>query len=158
MTHEYFLWIALFTYAMHVFEELMLGQSTYARDNLSKDFALINELTPKDLYAIYGLVFVSSFCSIMVGWHVPCFGLLLPTLLILHSLFFHVWATIRHRKMSPGVITSVVLCIPAAIASYWGAWVDQVLTWQVGCFAVLIAALFIVAPVFFLKLRQANQN
>lgn len=108
--HEYLLWISLFAYAIHIFEESTLDWKTWAESTLG-----LKNLQWTDFYLANAAVVVAGVCAAQVGWQLPAFGLLLPALQLINGLFFHLLPTITYRKFSPGVITSCLLFFPIAL-------------------------------------------
>lgn len=149
MNHEYLLWLTLFAYAWHIFEEYILGSVMWAQK-----VAKLKNFTEMDSHLLHGLTLICALSSIMIGWRIPYLGLFLPAYYIFHGLVFHVLATIRFRKVSPGVFTTIFLGFPISIGAYWGAWKDGVLTWEVTLLSFLIAALVLPIFLLFLKMRK----
>jgi hypothetical protein len=149
MSHEYLLWLTLFAYAWHIAEEYILDNVTYAQKVLK-----LKSYTEMAANLLHGLTLICAFSSIMIGWKIPYLGLFLPAYYIFHGLFVHVLATIRFRKMSPGVFTTIFLGLPISIGAYWGAWKDGVLTWEVTLLSFLIAALILPLYMLLLKIRK----
>ena len=113
MTHEYLLWISLFAYVIHIYEEKILNWKSWAESvsNLKLDWT--------DFYVANSGLIVAGMCAAQVGWRFPSFALFLPALQLINGLFFHVIPTIIWRRFSPGVITSCLLFFPIAILTYW---------------------------------------
>ncbi len=148
MTHEYFLWICLFAYAVHIYEETVLNWKDWA-----ESVSGLKNLEWSDFFVANAAVIVAGACAAQVGWRFPSFALLLPSLQLINGLFFHVIPTIVWRKFSPGVITSCLLFFPIASLTYWGAWVDNVLNINVVIFSLLFGSLVMALPFIFLKLQ-----
>lgn len=148
MTHEYFLWISLFAYAIHIYEETVLDWKDWA-----ESISGLKNLEWSNFFVANAAVVVAGVCAAQVGWRFPSFALLLPSLQLINGLFFHVIPTIVWRKFSPGVITSCLLFFPIGILAYWGAWVDDVLNKNVVILSLSFAALVMALPFIFLKLQ-----
>lgn len=149
MTHEYFLWISLFAYAIHIYEETVLNWKDWA-----ESVSGMKNLKWSDFFVANAAVIVAGVCAAQVGWRFPSFALLLPSLQLINGLFFHVIPTIVLRKFSPGVITSCLLFFPIAILAYWGAWVDNVLNKTVIILSLFFGSLVMALPFIFLKLQS----
>lgn len=149
MTHEYILWISLFAYALHIFEETVLNWKDWSTSILG-----LNTLNWADFFVANAAVLVTGVCAAQVGWRCPSFALILPALQLINGLFFHVIPTIVWRRFSPGVLTSCVLFFPIAIFAYWGAWVDNVLDTSVIFLSLLFGAFVMATPFIFLKLHS----
>jgi hypothetical protein len=147
MSHEYLLWIALFSYAIHMFEEYELNWRDWARSVLG---------LPVDWNSFYianGIVVVMGVCCAEVGWRAPWFGLGLPALMLINATLFHVAPTIAKRVYSPGLATALVLFYPSAGWAYYGAWADGVLTLGNGVGSVLLGAGVMATPIVLLKIK-----
>lgn len=68
--------------------------------------------------------------------------------------FFHILPTIIKKELSPGVITAVILFLPVSLWIYYGAYLDGILTWQVGILSIILGGLLMASPIIFLKLRE----
>lgn len=149
MTHEYLLWISLFSYAAHIYEEAVLDWKNWA-ESVSK----LKNIQWRDFYIANGAVVVLGICSAMVGWQLPAFSLILPSLQLINAIFFHILPTLFLRKFSPGVITSCLLFVPIALWCYWGAWIDGALTLNNGVLSLVFAVLILAMPYSFLRLQK----
>lgn len=149
MTHEYLLWISLFAYVLHIYEEHSLNWKEWASTTLH-----LRNLTWNDFYVTNSIVIVGGLCTAMVGWQLPFFALILPALQLINGLFFHIFPTIFLAKFSPGVITSTVLFLPIGIITFWGAHLDHALSGQAIFLTFLCAAILMSLPFVFLKLRS----
>ena len=58
----------------------------------------------------------------MIGWKHPQISLCLAGVTLINALFFHLLPTLIRRRLSPGVITSVVLYLPLSFYTYYAAY------------------------------------
>lgn len=149
MTHEYILWISLFAYALHIYEETVMDWKTWA-----ESVSGFKNIQWVDFFVANAAVIVAGVCTAMVGWQMPSFGLLLPALQLINGLFFHLIPTIYYRRLSPGVITACLFFFPVGLWAYWGALTDGILSWSVLIASLTFACLLMTAPFVFLKLRD----
>lgn len=149
MSHAYILWIALFAYSAHIFEEFTLDWRDWATKTLS-----LPGIDWDYFYIANATVIITGISSAMVGWSLPAFGLIIPGLQIINGIFFHILPTILKRRISPGVFTSVILFLPIAIWAYIGAYQDDVLT-PINCvLSFIFGGVLMSSPFIFLHLRK----
>lgn len=147
MSHEHVLWIAVFAYAMHAFEEYELNWRDWARAVL---------WLPVDWNSFYlanSVVIAIGFCCAEVGWREPWFALGFPALMLINATLFHVLPTVATRVYSPGLVTAVVLFYPIGGWVYYSAWRDGVLTLTNGVLSVLLGAVIMASPIVLLKIK-----
>lgn len=149
MTHEYLLWLCLFAYAAHIFEEGVLGWKEWT-DKFTGD----SGLSWTDFYLANSAVIVTGFCCGMIGWKIPSFALLFPALQLINAIFFHIGPTIVFRVISPGVFTATFLFLPIASMTYHGALVDGVLTLETAALSFMFGTLVMSSPFFFLFIKR----
>ncbi|MCX7114502.1 MAG: HXXEE domain-containing protein [Gammaproteobacteria bacterium] len=88
MTHEYILWYALAAYAVHVLEETSLNWKAWAKIALklkNVEWAIFD-------IANAAVMFI-AIAAAMVGWKSPAFALVIPALMLINGLFFHIFPT-----------------------------------------------------------------
>jgi hypothetical protein len=146
--HDYLLWLALAAYAVHVLEEATLNWKKWASDSLH----LTNVEWPIFDVANMAVMFI-AIAAAMVGWKLPAFALIIPALMLINGIFFHILPTILQRKFSPGAITATLLFIPIATWIYYAAYQDEVLSLCVGLGSLVLGGLLMASPILFLKLR-----
>lgn len=147
--HEYLLWITLAAYAVHILEEASLDWKKWA----------IKKLKLKNIeWAIFDIanmaVMFIAIAAAMVGWRLPEFALIIPALMLINGLFFHILPTFTQKTFSPGVITATILFIPISLWVYYGAYQDGMLTWSVAIISLILGGLLMASPILFLKLRE----
>ena len=148
MNHSYILWIATFAYALHVMEEYTFDWKGWANHVLKLPvnwvhFAIVN-----------GIVIVLGVSCSAVAWALPAYALSLPALMLINATFFHVLPFLVTRgRFSPGLGTAVVLFYPIAIWSYYGAYLDGVLSTTTLILSLILGAGLMASPIVMLKLR-----
>ena len=121
-THEFTLWVVVMATSLHILEEYTLNFVGWAevalRVSVSWEvFHLVNA----------ALVFFAIACA-MIGWRAPGLSLIMPAIIAINALFFHILLTVVQWRISPGTGTSIILFVPAASWAYYGAYRDGVLT------------------------------
>ena len=146
--HDYLLWLTLAAYAVHVLEEATLNWKAWAINALH----LTNvEWSIFDI-ANMAVMFIAIGAA-MIGWKLPAFALIIPALMLINGIFFHILPTLIQRIFSPGVITAVILFLPISTWIYYAAYLDGVLTWPVAILSLILGGLLMASPIVFLKLR-----
>lgn len=147
MTHEYLLWIATAAYAVHAMEEHEYNWRDWARTVLH---------LPVDwptFYVTNFAVVVLGACCAMVGWRLPEFSLVLPALMAINAVVFHILPTVVTRKFSPGLVTAVILFLPISWWAWTGAAADGVLTTRVLLCSLAGGALLMAYPIVLLRTK-----
>lgn len=147
--HDYLLWLPLAAYAVHVLEEATLNWKEWA----------VKSLELKNVeWAIFDIanmaVMFIAIAAAMTGWKLPAFALIIPALMLINGLFFHILPTMIQRVYSPGVITATILFLPISIWVYYGAYQDQVLDLMTFVISLVLGGLLMASPILFLKLRM----
>ncbi len=149
MNHAYILWIAMFAYAMHVFEEYNFDWKTWACAVLKLKLNWVH------FSIVNGCVVAFGIAAAQVGWSCPVFALSFPAVMLVNATFFHVAPFIKWRgRFSPGLLTAVFLFYPIAFLAYWGASRDGILTSAVLWQSLLLGALLMATPVVMLKMKE----
>lgn len=151
MSHEYVLWVVVIACALHVTEEAVLDWVGEAGRMMGR-FGLV--ITWSDFWVVNAAMIVGGIAGAMIGWHAPEISLMLPALIAINAVFFHMGATLATRRYSPGIITSVVLYIPVAAWAYYGAFADGVLTSRVTTISAIGGAALMAFPIALLWLRK----
>lgn len=146
--HEYLLWLTLAAYAAHVLEEGTLDWKTWAVRSLN---------LPNVEWAIFDMANIAvmfiAIAAAMVGWKLPIFALIIPALMLINGLFFHILPTLLQKTISPGVITAILLFIPISIWVYYGAYQDGKLDALTLIGSLILGGLLMAFPIILLKLR-----
>lgn len=94
--------------ALHIAEEAAAGWPRWARSITGlripgwKDFVVVNTI-----------MLVLGTAGTLLRWEQPVFSLANAALVIINAIFFHILPSAVTRSYSPGLITSVILYIPA---------------------------------------------
>lgn len=147
-SHQFILWILVFAYAMHILEEYQLDWRDWANASLPV------EVSWHDFYLTNGCAMFAAIAAAMVGWRAPAFSLIMPATFVINGVFFHIGPTLIQRRLSPGVITSLLLYLPLGAWLYYGAWRDGVLSPQVLIISSLGGAAVMAWPIILLKLKK----
>ena len=126
MSHEYVLWIATVAYALHMIEETVYDWHGWVRRVLKL------QAEWHEFYMVNAFVIVLGVSCAMIGWRRPEVSLSFPAFMLVNAVLFHIVPTAITRIFSPGLFTAVVLFIPVAAWTYYGAWEDGTLT-AFGC-------------------------
>lgn len=146
--HTYILWIATVAYALHIVEEFTFDWKNWALNVLKlpvnwQHFSVVN-----------GVVVVLGVSCSSVGWLLPVYALSFPALMLINATFFHVLPFLKTKgRFSPGLGTALLLFYPIALWSYYGAWVDGVLTLANAIGSFVLGAALMASPIVMLKLR-----
>jgi hypothetical protein len=152
-THEYTLWVVVMAVSLHVLEEYTLNFVGWAevalRVNVSWEiFHLVNT----------ALMFFGIACA-MIGWRAPGLSLMMPAIIAINALFFHILLTLVQWRISPGTGTSIILFVPAAGWAYYGAYRDGVLTRRAVVVSVLggLLVTFYLSILLMIRLQYGRQ-
>lgn len=149
MTHEYILWIATIAYAVHMVEETIYDWHGWVRRvlNLSAQW--------NEFYMVNAFVIVLGIGCAMVGWQQTWVALIFPAFMLVNAIIFHIVPVVVTRIFSPGLFTAVVLFLPVASWTYWGAYQDGVITvWAVVISSILGFLLMLLPIVLQLTKRR----
>jgi hypothetical protein len=149
MNREYFLWLSLAAYAIHIYEEAMLGWLGWARSQFK-----LTQLEMSDFYLTNAVVIVIGAATAQIGWNYAAIGLFLPALQWINGLFFHVFPVIFTRRFSPGVITAVLLFLPIGTLCFWGAVKDGAADSLTIVFSLMIASALMAIPFVFYQIKS----
>lgn len=152
MDHEFTLWIVVMAAALHVAEEKLLDWRGWA----GREFGFA--VTWADFYVVNATMIVFMIAAAMIGWRLPEVSLVMPALMVINALVFHLGATVIRRNLSPGTITGILVYLPAATWAYYGAYLDGVLTLRAGLVSALGGALLMACPVIIQRLRVDHLN
>ena len=100
-------WLCLLAYGLHVIEEYDLGWQPWAVQVLGLpmtwgDFFITNGFGVMPLGLLAG----------SLGWSVPAASLLLPGVMLMNALGFHILPSLRSGAYSPGLISALLLFLP----------------------------------------------
>jgi hypothetical protein len=150
MKPDYIFWAALAAYALHILEEYSYDWKTWAQKIMKLDVDWNTFFVTNAVVLVFGL------CCAEVGWAHPTFSLILPALMILYSVVFHIIPYVRSkRKFSPGMITGIFLFLPIGIGSFNVA-VNTGIHPKSLLIAGLCGALLMLFPIFLLKTKKQD--
>jgi Protein of unknown function with HXXEE motif len=140
------LWILVAACAAHVVEEYVLDWRTWV--------ASMSGLQPT--WGRFWLMNAAFLClaavAALVGSKRPLIGLALPSLTLINGLLFHLGPTIVTGRVSPGVVSSVLLYVPISSWIFWCAHQEGWLVRRVAAQAVALALFVMTLPFVLLAL------
>jgi hypothetical protein len=150
MRREDTLWVVVIVIALHVVEEYVLDFRGWIQVSLGLSISW-------ELFFLVNAAFVVfAVAGAMLGWRLPEVSLMMPALIGLNGLIFHLGLTLVQRRLSPGTITSALLFIPVALWTYHAAYRDGVLTKRVLLVSLLGGALAMFYPLILLLIKGLN--
>jgi len=100
-------WLCLLAYGLHVIEEFDLGWQPWAVQVLGLPVSW------SDFYITNGFgVIPLGLMAGSLGWSVPAASLLLPGVMLVNAVGFHIIPTLRTGLFSPGLISALLLFLP----------------------------------------------
>ena len=111
-------WMPLFAAALHIVEEFVWpgGFQTWYRQYRPE---IAKSLSTTYLVLINGLLLALCALSGYLGFTPRGAALFLTIIAVLGGNgVFHLWATLRRKRYSPGVVTGIALYVPLAIYGY----------------------------------------
>lgn len=144
---EYFLWIAVLAYGIHIIEEMLFDWRGWARGFL-KIPAEWNEF-----YVFNAFVILYGCISAIIGWKCPILALSFPAFMLVNAIFFHIVPVIVSKRFSPGLFTSIVVFLPIAVLCYYGAGIDHVVSTKVILFSTVLGIAIMLYPILLQKLK-----
>jgi hypothetical protein len=144
------LWVVVIVIALHVVEEYVLDFRGWI------DVALGLRIGWELFFLVNAAYVVFAIAGAMLGWRLPEVSLMMPALIGLNGLLFHVGLTLVQRRFSPGTITSALLFIPVAVWTYVSAYRDGVLTRRALIVSLAGGAMAMVYPLLLLLLKGLN--
>lgn len=145
MNYEILLWIAVAAYSAHILEEFTYDWKSWVTDVLGVT------VDWPSFYITNAAVVVLGICCAEIGWQLPEFSLIYPSLMIINATFFHVGPTIFYRRFSPGTITGLILFLPIAGWIYYGAVQDEILTTRALVMSTIGGLLVMAFPVLLMR-------
>lgn len=120
--HEYTLWVVVMAVSLHVLEEYTLNFVGWAQVALKVDVSW------EIFHLVNASLIVFGIAGAAIGWRAPSFSLIMPAIVGINALGFHIPLTIIQWRISPGTGTSLVFFVPVTIWTYYGAYRDGVLS------------------------------
>lgn len=148
MKSEDTLWVVVIVIALHVVEEYILGFNDWLR--VAFGLSISWEL----FFLVNAAFVVFAVAGAMLGWRLPEVSLMMPALIGVNGLFFHLGLTVIQGRFSPGTITSVLLFIPVAVWAYYAAHRAGALTKRALVVSLAGGTLSMVYPLLLLLLRM----
>lgn len=144
---ESIFWLLVIAYGAHVMEEYILNWKkwvlTVANIDISwNEFIITN-----------AVVIISSICFAMIGFNNPYISLMLPALMIINAIFFHILPTIIKRQFSPGVLTSIILFLPLSLLAYYEAYKLNFLNTELLVTTICGGSIIMAYPIFLHKIK-----
>ena len=125
MKHQHTLWVVVMVTALHILEEYGMNFRGWA------DAALGIQILWEEFHMVNGVILLFLIGGAMIGWRLPEVSLMSAALIGFNGLFFHLGLSVVTGSYSPGAVTGVVLFVPVAVWTYYGAHRDGVLTRKV---------------------------
>jgi hypothetical protein len=147
MKHDYLIWVAGAAYSIHMLEEYMYNWKDWANNILKLPVSWT------DFYITNAIVVAMGISFGMIGWNLAEVSLMLPALMVINSIFFHILPTVITKKYSPGTFTAVILFLPVAYWAYYGAYLDGMLETKVILISFVGGAILMAFPVVMLKTK-----
>jgi hypothetical protein len=113
MGYQYWLWIAVFCYGLHIMEEYVMDWKNWAVQTIHLPVEWNN------FYITNAIVIAIGISCAQVGWFCPIFALIYPALMIINAILFHIIPTIKSRVYSPGVVTGIILFLPVGTLCFY---------------------------------------
>lgn len=150
MRREDTLWVVVIVIALHVLEEYVLDFRGWI------EVALGLRISWELFFLVNAAFLVFAIAGAMLGWRLPEVSLMMPALIGLNGLIFHVGLTLVQRRFSPGTITSALLFIPVAVWTYHSAYRDGALTRRALIVSLLGGTMAMFYPLILLLIRGLN--
>lgn len=147
--HEHALWVVVSVIGLHMLEEFGLDVTTWA--GTLAPFRLL----ASEFHMVNFAYLTFAVATAQVGWRLPAFALATPATCLVNVLFMHVLGTLASGRFSPGLLTGIVLFLPASAYAFWAARRDGVLSRRVLLLAFTGGTLLQLFPILLLYLRQA---
>lgn len=131
--HEFTLWVVVMVMGLHFLEEFALDLRSWL------EMVLQIPVTWEQAHLINAVVTLTAIAGAAIGWRSPALSLIMPAVLIVNAVGFHLAFTLVWGVYSPGTVSALVLFVPAGLWAFVGAHRDGVLTRRAIVIAGLIA-------------------
>lgn len=121
-THEFTLWVVVMVLGLHFLEEFALDLRTWLQ------VVLQVPVTWEQCHLVNAAVTLMAIGGAVIGWRKPELSLIMPAIVIVNAIAFHLGFSIVWRSYSPGTLSALLLFVPAGLWCYIGAHRDGVLT------------------------------
>lgn len=123
-THEFTLWVVVMVLGLHYLEEFAFDLRTWL------EAVLRVPVTWEQFHLVNAVVTLMAIGGGLVGWRRPDLSLIIPAILLVNAIVFHLGFSVLWRAYSPGTISALLLFVPAGVWCFVGARRDGVLTRQ----------------------------
>lgn len=120
--HEFTLWVVVMALGLHFLEEFALDLRTWLA------YVLGVSATWEQFHLINAVVTLIAVGGAVVGWRRPELSLIMPAVVIVNAVAFHLGFSIIWWRYSPGTVSALLLFVPAGLWVFVGAHRDGVLT------------------------------
>ncbi|MCC7181234.1 MAG: HXXEE domain-containing protein [Acidobacteria bacterium] len=120
--HEFTLWVVVMALGLHFLEEFALDLRTWL------EYVLGVSATWEQFHLINAVVTLIAIGGAVVGWRQPELSLVMPAVVIINAVAFHLGFSIIWWRYSPGTVSALLLFVPAGVWAFVGAHRDGVLT------------------------------
>lgn len=120
--YEFTLWVVVMVLGLHFLEEFALDLRTWLEGVLRVP------VTWEQCHLVNACVTLMAIGGTMIGWRRPEFSLIMPAIVIVNAIAFHLAFSIIWWSYSPGTLSALLLFVPAGLWCFVGASRDGVLT------------------------------
>jgi hypothetical protein len=120
--HEFTLWIVVMALGPHFLEEFALDLRAWLQ------LVLGVPATWEQFHLINAIVTLLAVGGALVGWRRPEVSLLMPAVLLVNAVAFHLGFSVIWWRYSPGTVSALLVFVPAGWWAFEGARRDGVLT------------------------------
>ena len=146
--HMYLFWVCIAAYAVHLLEELFFDWKSWANKTLGLP------ADSKHLYFVNATAMMLGVCCAMISWWHPEISLMFPAFLIVNAVFLHVLPAISQKHFLPGLVSAILLLLPAAGKLYYGAYEDGKLSTQNIVVSALGGVAFVIFVLLLVKMKD----
>lgn len=141
MNREYILWIATVAYGLHMLEEYEYNWRGWVGRVLDLPVEW------NEFYLVNAFVIILGVCCAAIGWRRAEMALSFPAFMLVNAILFHITPVLVTRIFSPGLFTAIILFLPIAGWTYYGAWKDGALTTRTGVISGMFGFLMMMFPI-----------
>jgi hypothetical protein len=147
MTLQTLAWLSMAAYAAHIMEEFTFDWRNWAR-------AVIKlPVEWSDFYVTNAVVISLGIAQAELAPLLPLAPLMFASLMLINAVFFHILPFVKMRgRFSPGLVTAILLFLPAGIAVWREAGVA--VDWITVTLAIFGGAALMAYPIIMLNLKD----
>jgi hypothetical protein len=147
MTLQTLAWLSMAAYAAHIMEEFTFDWRNWAR-------AVIKlPVEWSDFYVTNAVVISRGIAQAELAPTLPLAPLMFASLMLINAVFFHILPFVKMRgRFSPGLVTAILLFLPAGIAVWREAGVA--VDWITVALAIFGGAALMAYPIIMLNLKD----